>query len=137
MPLLAFLHVKLDVQDLAASLEFYQGKLGLRPIVRYDRTDGITIVQLSPTGLPPGVELWYEPPHGPLETDRLHVAFAVEDVEGMIRQLRTQGIVIEREPFLIGHEVIAFIRDPDGYLIELNETDRATRTAQAEPEATV
>jgi catechol 2,3-dioxygenase-like lactoylglutathione lyase family enzyme len=121
MGLRAFLHVKLDVEDLERSLEFYCGRLGLRQIVRYDRDDGIVIVQLSPTGEPPGVELWYEAPGTALHNDRLHIAFAVEGVSEVVEALRRHGVPIEREPFRIGHERIAFIRDPDGYLIELNE----------------
>lgn len=115
------MHVKIDVSDLIASLTFYQGDLGFKQIVRYDRDDGVTIVQLSPTGHSPGIELWYEPPYQPLRTDRLHIAFATADVRQTILDLKARGILIDREPFQIGHEVIAFIRDPDGYLIELNE----------------
>jgi lactoylglutathione lyase len=113
--------VKLDVEDLERSLEFYCGRLGLRQIVRYDRDDGIVIVQLSPTGTTPGIELWYEAPGTALRNDRLHIAFAVDGVLEVVEALRSHGVLIEREPFRIGHERIAFIRDPDGYLIELNE----------------
>lgn len=121
MPLKAFLHVKLDVQDLERSLDFYCGKLRLRQIVRYDLPEGGVIVQVSPTGRPPGIELWYERPFKGFDNDRLHVAFEVEDVEAEVRELRTRGVSVEQEPFRKGHEVIAFLRDPDGYLIELNE----------------
>lgn len=121
MGLRAFLHVKLDIEDLERSLEFYCGRLGLRQIVRYDRDDGIVIVQLSPTGEPPGIELWYEAPRTALRNDGLHIAFAVDGVPEVVEALRSHGVLIEQEPFRIGHERIAFIRDPDGYLIELNE----------------
>lgn len=121
MPLKAFLHVKLDVQDLERSLDFYCGKLRLRQIVRYDLPGGGVIVQVSPTGQPPGIELWYERPFKGFDNDRLHVAFEVEDVEAEVRELRGRGVRVEQEPFRKGHEVIAFLRDPDGYLIELNE----------------
>jgi catechol 2,3-dioxygenase-like lactoylglutathione lyase family enzyme len=117
----SFLHVKLDVLDLDRSLDFYCGQLRMRQIVRYDRTDGVTIVQISPTGQPPGIELWHEPPHGPLNTDRIHVAFEVQGLRETVEELRGRGVKIDTEPFAIGHENIAFIRDPDNYLIELNE----------------
>jgi catechol 2,3-dioxygenase-like lactoylglutathione lyase family enzyme len=122
MPLISFHHVKLDVEDLGRSLDFYCGLLGLKQIVRYDRDDGVSIVQLSTTGQPPGVELWHEPPWAGLRNERLHFAFAVTGLASLVEDLRTRGVVVEIEPFTIGHEKIAFLRDPDGYLIELNES---------------
>ena len=68
-----------------------------------------------------GIELWHERPHAAFAHVRLHVAVLVTGVSDFVERLRGQGVVIERAPFRIGHEVIAFIRDPDGYLIELNE----------------
>jgi lactoylglutathione lyase len=117
----AFLHVKIDVQDLERSLDFYCHKLRLRQIVRYDLPDDAVIVQVSPTGQPPGLELWYERPFKGFDNDRLHVAFEVEDVEGTVLELQRKGVKIEQQPFRKGHELIAFLRDPDGYLIELNQ----------------
>jgi lactoylglutathione lyase len=121
MPLQSFIHVKLDVSDLTASLGFYRDLLQLREIVRYNRDDGVTIVQMSPSGAPPGIELWYEPPFRARPTDRLHIAFSATNVAGLIRDFADRGVCVDREPFRMGHEIIAFIRDPDGYLIELNE----------------
>lgn len=128
MSVRSFLHVKLDVRDLDRSLAFYRGLLGFSEIVRYDRADGVTIVQVSPTGRPPGIELWREAGFGgpasaaenPLG-ERLHVALGVSDVPAVVARLRAAGVAVEREPFRIGHETIAFVRDPDGWLLELND----------------
>jgi lactoylglutathione lyase len=130
----AFLHVKIDVSDLKRSLEFYAGCLGLKEIVRYDRSDGVVIVQLSPTGAPPGLELWYEPPHRAAPNERFHVAFGVQDVDAAIRFLDLQGVVVVQTPFRIGHEIIAFVRDPDGYLVELNQDTLASQVADQAPD---
>jgi catechol 2,3-dioxygenase-like lactoylglutathione lyase family enzyme len=121
MSLKAFLHVKIDVQDLKKSLDFYCGKLHFKQIVRYDLPNGGVIVQVSPTGRPPGIELWYENPFKGFGNDRLHMAFEVDNVEEIMHELRGMGVTIEQEPFRKGHEIIAFLRDPDGYLLELNE----------------
>jgi lactoylglutathione lyase len=116
-----FLHVKLDVADMKRSVAFYCGRLGLEQAARYDRDDGVTIVQVGPPGSCVGVELWREAEHGGYRNERLHLAFEVSDLECMVEELRGAGVTIDREVFTIGNERIAFIRDPDGYLIELNE----------------
>jgi lactoylglutathione lyase len=117
--------VKIDVQDLERSLHFYCGLLGLKQIVRYDLPNGIAIVQLSPTGKPPGIELWHEPPWKGFCNERLHFAFEVDDLVRVVHSLRECGAPVEVEPFQKGNEKIAFLRDPDGYLIELNEDTSA------------
>ncbi len=123
MDIKSFLHVKLDVADLERSLEFYYGILGFKKLVRYELNNGGVIEQVSPNGLPPAIELWYEPPFKGLKNDRLHIALEVEDVFSTIKRLEDKGVLIERKPFRIGHEIIAFIRDPDGYIIEINGND--------------
>jgi lactoylglutathione lyase len=128
MKVTAFLHAKLDVADLERSEAFYRGLLGLREVVRYPIPAG-TILQLSPDGKPPGVELWHDRDTPPDPPTRLHVAFAVDDTRAWVEHLRASGVRVEQEPFTVGHEVIAFVRDPDGYLIELNEV----RGAPPEP----
>lgn len=115
-----FLHVKLDVADIDRSVAFYCDVLGFEPAVRYDRDDGVTIVQVAATGSPVGIELWREGDHVGLGNDRLHIALEADDLDATVERLRAAGVTIEQEVFRMGHEEIAFIRDPDGYLIELN-----------------
>jgi lactoylglutathione lyase len=129
MAINSFHHVKLDVEDLKRSLDFYCDGLGFEQIVRYERDDGVVIVQVSPDGVPPGIELWWEPPYRGLNDDRLHIALDVTDLDHTLGELERQGITVEEGPFRIGHEAIAFIRDPDGYLIELNEDTGSTSSA--------
>jgi lactoylglutathione lyase len=56
-----------------------------------------------------------------------HVAFAVDDMEETLAQLKDQGIEPEREPYRVreGGSLICFVRDPDEYRIEL--IDRSGR----------
>lgn len=117
-----FLHVKLDVADIDRSVAFYCDVLGFEPVVRYDRDDGVTIVQVAAEGSPVGIELWRESDHVGLGNDRLHVALETSDLAATVERLRADAVTIEQEIFRMGHEQIAFIRDPDGYLIELNES---------------
>jgi lactoylglutathione lyase len=50
-----------------------------------------------------------------------HIAIAVDDLDGTLSQLKEQGIEPEREPYRVreGGSRICFVRDPDGYRIEL------------------
>jgi lactoylglutathione lyase len=50
-----------------------------------------------------------------------HVAYAVDDLAQTLDQLESQGIEPEREPYRVreGGSLLCFVRDPDGYRIEL------------------
>lgn len=56
-----------------------------------------------------------------------HIAIAVGDLDETLEQLKLQGIEPEREPYRVreGGSRLCFVRDPDGYRIELIER-RAT-----------
>jgi lactoylglutathione lyase len=50
-----------------------------------------------------------------------HIALAVDDLDATLAQLQEQGIEPERPPYQVreGGSFICFVRDPDGYRIEL------------------
>jgi lactoylglutathione lyase len=50
-----------------------------------------------------------------------HIAIAVDDLDGTLTRLKEQGIEPEREPYRVreGGSRLCFVRDPDGYRIEL------------------
>lgn len=52
-----------------------------------------------------------------------HIAFVVEDMDGLLEECRKRGVTITDEPFYLtpGGSRLAFIEDPDGTLIELIE----------------
>jgi lactoylglutathione lyase len=52
-----------------------------------------------------------------------HIAIGVEDLEGTLARLEKQGIEPEREPYRVreGGSLLCFVRDPDGYRVELIE----------------
>jgi lactoylglutathione lyase len=52
-----------------------------------------------------------------------HIALGVEDLDGTLARLADQGIEPERPPYRVreGGSRICFVRDPDGYRIELIE----------------
>ena len=52
-----------------------------------------------------------------------HVALAVDDLDATLERLSAQGIEPERPPYTVraGGSRLCFVRDPDGYRIELIE----------------
>ena len=79
-------------------------------------------------GLPgedPVLELTYN--HGvdsyDLGTGYNHIALAVEDLEGTLAGLASEGIEPEKPPYQVreGGSRICFVCDPDGYRVELIE----------------
>ena len=52
-----------------------------------------------------------------------HFALKVSDVYATADYLKSQGVEFTREPgpMKAGTRIIAFFRDPDGYVIEVNE----------------
>jgi lactoylglutathione lyase len=53
-----------------------------------------------------------------------HVAIGVDDLDATLARLAEQGIEPERPPYTVreGGSLLCFVRDPDGYRIELIET---------------
>ncbi len=127
-----FLYTMIRVGDLDRSVTFYQEALGMKELRRENFTDGrFTLVfigyggELSNTM----VELTYNwdedsYQHG---TGYGHMALEIDDIYAACNRLEDMGVKIVREPGPMtyavdetGHsEDIAFIEDPDGYLIEL------------------
>ena len=56
-----------------------------------------------------------------------HIAVSVDDLEQTLARLKEQGIDPEREPYRVreGGSLLCFVRDPDGYRVEL--IDRSGR----------
>jgi lactoylglutathione lyase len=50
-----------------------------------------------------------------------HIALGVDDLAATLEQLKGQGIEAEKEPYRVreGGSLLCFVRDPDGYRIEL------------------
>ena len=61
-----------------------------------------------------------------LGTGYNHIALTVDDINGTLERLGEQGIEPEKPPYRVreGGSLIAFVRDPDGYRIELIEKNR-------------
>jgi lactoylglutathione lyase len=132
-----YLHTMVRVQDLDASMRFYE-LLGLRETRRIDNDKGrFTLVFMAPEGQPEApVELTYnwDGDEG-LPSDSRHfghLAYEVENIYDMCAKLRDAGVTINRPP-RDGH--MAFVRSPDNVSIELLQAGEAL--APAEPWASM
>ena len=123
------LHTMLRVGDLARSIDFYTGVLGMRVLRTTDRPDQkyrLAFVGYGDESQHAVLELTYN--YGvdryDLGTAYGHVAIAVDDAAAACAAVKTKGGTVTREagPVKGGTTVIAFVQDPDGYKIELIET---------------
>ena len=119
------LHTMLRVKDLDESIDFYCRHLGMELRRRADYPGGE--FTLAFVGFPGEnsheIELtWnWDGRDYEIGTAVGHVAIAVSDIRSVCDRLRAAGIPITREPGPMKHgsTVIAFLRDPTGYPIEL------------------
>jgi lactoylglutathione lyase len=125
------LHTMLRVGDLDKSVGFYTNVLGMKLLRRSDFPDGkFTLAFLGYGNESDNTVL--ELTHN-WETDSYdigsgygHVAIEVDDVYQAVEDIRTRGGSVTREagPMKGGKRVLAFVRDPDGYAIELLAPDQ-------------
>jgi lactoylglutathione lyase len=121
-----FLHTCYRIGDIDSSVAFYE-KLGFSETGRMPIGDEAINVFMNLPGGDPILELTYN--HGVSEYDLgtgyNHIALAVTDLDGTLAELAAAGIEPEKPPYRPGGRTtgsrIAFVRDPDGYRIELVE----------------
>jgi len=128
---LNILHTMLRVRDLEKTLDFYTRVLGMDLLRRIDFEDArFTLAFVGYQDLAKGnhIEFTHNWDHAePYQHGDAfgHIALAVPDVYGFCAWLAGQDVDITRPPGPMKHggPVIAFIRDPDGYAIELVQLD--------------
>ena len=121
-----FLHTMVRITDPEKSRQFYEA-LGFEferdmDIVRNDEVEA-TNYFYSLGDQRSVLELTYN--HDgrtyDLGTGYGHIALAVDDLQASLARLAQQGIEPEREPYRVreGGSLLCFVRDPDGYRIEI------------------
>lgn len=122
-----FLHTMIRVKNIEKSLKFYQELLGLK-LSKEMRLDDCTLYFLSDEHGEVQIELTYndETPAAGYEngTGFGHFAFGVNSMDEFSQKLKAFGGQYMYEPFELSAagSTIAFVKDPDGYEIELIET---------------
>jgi lactoylglutathione lyase len=124
-------HTCYRITDPEASVRFYEA-LGFEkrremPI----REEAVNYFLGIPGQDGPELELTYnfETPEGGYElgTGYGHIAVTVDDLDAALADLADEGIEPERPPYSVreGGSRICFVRDPDGYRVELVEQPSA------------
>jgi lactoylglutathione lyase len=123
-----YLHTMYRITDLQASRSFYEA-LGFEfrrelPIVRDGELEATNYFFGVP-GQEEELELTFNHDGRSYElgTGYGHIAVGVDDLDGALKRLKEQGIEPERPPYTVreGGSRLCFVRDPDGYRIELIE----------------
>ncbi len=123
-----FLHTMLRVGDLQRSVDFYTKAFGMTELRRRDVPDGkytLAFVGYGDESSHTAIELTYNYGVEKYEMGGAfgHLAVGVPDVAAACEQAAAAGGTITRPagPVKFGTTIIAFVKDPDGYLIELVE----------------
>ncbi len=118
------IHTCYRIGDIDRSVAFYAA-LGFEELRRMDLSDGATNVFM---GLPddgPRLELTKNPGVESYEigSGYGHIAVTSEDLDATLATLAEQDIAPEKPPYSVrdGGSRLCFVRDPDGYRIELIE----------------
>jgi len=103
-----------DVERMAAH---YERLLGAEPVAR---SEGMAIFMVE--GIKIFIHRKYEPGPGDLPPEN-HIAFAVQDVDVVCQDLLQSGLTFETLPQDYYWGRSAYLRDPDGHLVEITHDD--------------
>jgi lactoylglutathione lyase len=123
---MSLIHTCYRITDVDRSVAFYNA-LGFNEIGRIPiRDEAINVFMgLPDDGPEPRLELTYNfgVDSYDVGTGYGHIAITTADLDSALAQLNKQGIEPERPPYTIreGGSRLCFVRDPDGYRIELIE----------------
>jgi len=118
------IHTCYRITDVDRSVAFYEA-LGFEERRRMPIRDEAINVFMGLPGDGARLELTYN--HGVTEYDLgtgyNHIAISADDLDATLARLAEHGIEPEKPPYSVreGGSRIAFVRDPDGYRVELIE----------------
>jgi lactoylglutathione lyase len=117
-------HTCYRITDIDRSVAFYTA-LGFEELRRMPIREEAINVFMGLPGDGPRLELTYNfgVDSYELGTGYGHIAVTVDDLDATLTRLTEQGIEPERPPYTVreGGSRLCFVRDPDGYRIELIE----------------
>jgi glyoxylase I family protein len=108
-------HVAICVADAQKGLDFYRDVLGMTQLPRPNLgpghwldAGGQQVHLMESDTQPPGAN---------------HFAIRVDDIDSAVTDLQEQGVDVHRAPLVAGSGHQAFLHDPFGNLIELNQKE--------------
>jgi catechol 2,3-dioxygenase-like lactoylglutathione lyase family enzyme len=101
--------------DVAATATFYRRLFDAEPVAE---SEGMAIFLIGETKL--FIHKTYAPGEGQLPPEN-HVAFAVADVDATCARLSAEGLTLELPPRDYYWGRSAYLRSPDGQLIEITQ----------------
>lgn len=118
------IHTCYRIGDIDRSVAFYEA-LGFEEIGRMPIRDEAINVFMGLPGDGPRLELTYNfgVDSYELGTGYNHIAISASDLDDTLARLAAQGITPEKPPYTVseGGSRLCFVRDPDGYRVELIE----------------
>jgi lactoylglutathione lyase len=126
------LHTCYRIGDIDRSVSFYEA-LGFEEVGRMPIRDEATNIFMGLPGDGARLELTHN--HGvssyEMGTGYNHIAISVDDIDATLADLAEKGIEPEKPPYTVseGGSRICFVRDPDGYRIEIIELNAADARA--------
>jgi len=124
-----FLHVMLRVLDLDKSIDFYCRSLGMTLLRKNDYPEGrftLAFLGFGEENNHTVIELthnWDRTEPYIIGDAYGHIAIGVKNIYDLCHDLENNGIEVPRQPGPMkhGNTILAFVRDPDGYMIEFIE----------------
>lgn len=117
------LHTRYRVNDIEASVRFYEQALGLSVARRHLSPRGAQLVFLATPNSDEEIELCQMPAGATpvqVQSDLTHLAFEVDDLTAFAGELKAKGFALSDGPTATGSgSMIAFIDAPEGYEVEL------------------
>ena len=120
------LHTMLRVTDLEKSIEFYQQVFGMSLLRRKDYPEGRFTLAFMGYGSEAEntvIEFTHNWDTNAYDLGSAygHIAIEVEDVYAACDKIKALGgnVVREAGPMKHGTTILAFVKDPDGYMVEL------------------
>jgi lactoylglutathione lyase len=116
------IHTCYRIGDIDRSVAFYSA-LGFEERRRMQLPDGATNIFLGLPGDDDRLELTFNPGVEAYDvgTGYGHIALTVPALDDTLAALARSDIAPERPPYRVSTSRICFVRDPDGYRIELIE----------------
>jgi len=126
------MHTMIRVTDLEKSIDFYTNIFGMDLLSKREYPEGkftLAFVGYGDISTDPMIELTYNWDTHSYEAGNAfgHIAIEVPDAYKACDEIAAKGgnVVRPAGPMKHGGSIIAFVKDPDGYMIELIESKKA------------